>query len=93
MVRARVISQAAANVARLTDGVVSRDARGALRGYEECREDAEEGGLAGAIGSQERQGFALADLERYTGKRDGRWLLEWLEKSAPAAARGGKRLL
>src|ERR1700694_2370844 len=61
MVRASVVSQEAANVARLMDCVVSRDACVAPRGHQEGRQNTQERGLAGTVGAKKRPGLAPGD--------------------------------
>jgi len=92
MVRARVIAEASANVARFVYGVVSRDARVAASGDEKCGDDPEEGRLAGAIRAKDRQRFAFPNLERHAGECHGRRFFERLKEGAPSAAGRRKRL-
>ena len=91
VVRARMITQVPANIARLVDGVVSRDARVAASGDKKRCKNSQKCRFACSVGAQERQRLSFANFERHTGQRDRRGLLEWLEKSAPTAARGGER--
>src|SRR5882762_8960038 len=87
VVRARMIAQAAADVARLVDGVVASDARTATGGHKKRCKNAEKRGFAGTVGAEQRQRFSFANFERHSRQRDGRGLFEWLENCAPTAAR------
>ncbi len=91
VVRPRMIAQAPANLARLLDGVVSRDARVAASGDKKRCKNAEECGLASAVGAENRQRLSFLNFKRHSGQCHGRGLVKWLEKSAPTAARGGER--
>src|SRR5438132_1193869 len=84
-----MIAQAPANLARLLDGVVSRDARVAASGDKKRCKNAEECGLASAVGAENRQRLSFLNFKRHSGQCHGRGLFKWLEKSAPTAARGG----
>src|SRR2546429_1153010 len=86
-----MIAQAPANLARLLDGVVSRDARVAASGDKKRCKNAEECGLASAVGAENRQRLSFLNFKRHSGQCHGRGLFKWLEKSAPTAARGGER--
>jgi hypothetical protein len=74
------------------DGVVTGDAGTARRGKKKRREDTEESGFAGAVGAEQRDGFAFANGKGdvFEG-RNGR-AFERLKKSAPAAASGREKL-
>ena len=93
MVGAGVVTEAAADIARFANRVVSCDTRAAVRRHEKRGKNPQKRGFAGAVRAQDRHRFALADFERHTGQRHGRRFFEWLEKSAPATARRGKHLL
>jgi len=88
-----VITELAANGARVEHSIVPGDLRAALRGKKKCGENAQQRGFAGAICAKQSQRFAGAQFERDTGEgHDGRFF-EWLEKRPPTAARGWKRFL
>lgn len=72
---------------------MSRDLRTALGGKEERGENPEKRGFASAVGAEQGQRFAGPHLERNSRERDNAGLLEGLQKGAPSAARGRKRLL
>jgi len=92
VIRSCVITQAAADVARMLDGVVTRDACVATRGDKKRGDNPEERGLARAVGAEKGQRFSFTNFKRHSGERDGGGLFEWLEKSAPTTARRGERL-
>src|SRR5580704_16696004 len=88
-----MVTELAADGARLEKGIVPRDLRAALRGEQQRGENAQKRGFARAVGAQERQSFARTHLERNPGQGDYTGLFEWLQEGAPAAARGRERLL
>src|SRR5882672_4655090 len=92
VVRAGVEAQAAADVTRMVNGVVSCDTGTACCGHEERGKNTQERGLASPVGPEKRERFAHADIEGQTGQRDNCRFFEWLEKSAPTTAGRGKRL-
>lgn len=92
VIRAGVVPEAAADIARAADDVMSGDRRAAASREQECGNNAKQGGLAGAIGTQKRDCFALVHFESNIGKSRNGGFFEWLEKRAPAAAGGRKRL-
>src|SRR6266513_1696635 len=53
--------------------------------------NAEECGLARAVGAENPERLSFLDFKRHSGQCHGRGLFKWLEKSAPTAARGGER--
>ncbi len=92
VVRARVIAQAAADVARVLDGVVAGDSRVAACGDKKRGDNSEKRGFTRSVGAEKSKGLSFTNLERHPCQRNGRGLFEWLEKSAPTAARGRERL-
>jgi len=92
-VAAGMIAKLAANGARVENGIVPRDLCAALRRKKQCGKNTEERGFAGSICSQQGQRFAWPHFERHPGQGDDRRFFERLQKGAPAAARGRKRLL
>ena len=92
MVRACMVAEAAAYVARLVDRVVPRNTREAASRHEQSGEDTQERGLARAVRAKKRKGFAFANFERHASERHSRRLFEGLEEGAPAAAGGWERL-
>jgi hypothetical protein len=92
-IAAGVVADLAANGAGIENGIVSRDLRVAVGGKKQRGENLEQRGFAGAVSAQKNQRFAGAYFEGNSGERyDGRFF-KWLEKGAPAAARGRKRFL
>jgi hypothetical protein len=92
-IAAGMVTELAANGARIENGIVSRDLRAAFCRQKKRSENPQERGFAGAVGTQQRQRFAWTHFERHASKGDDARLFEWLQKCAPAAARGRKRLL
>ena len=84
LVRARMVAKGTANSARRRDGVMAGDGSGAGGGEKKRRENAEKGGLAGAVCAEQGDGFAGVKFERNVLEGGKRWLFEWLEKSTPA---------
>lgn len=89
-VAACMVTELAANGARVENGVVSRDFRAALGGQEQRGENPQQRGFTGAIRAQQCKRFAGTHFERNSGKGDDARLFEWLQKSPPAAACGGE---
>ena len=87
-----MVAEATADVARLVDSVVSRNPREAPSGDEQGGDDPQERGLARAVRAENGQGLAFANFKRQTRERHSRGLFEGLEKGAPSAAGGWKRL-
>lgn len=88
-----MITELAANCARVEDSVVSGDLRPALRGKKKRGENAQKRGFAGSICAKQSQRFAGAQFERDTAEsHDGRFF-KGLEKRPPTATRGWKRFL
>jgi len=92
-VAASVITELPANGAGSENGIVPRDLHAASGREQQRGENAEERGFAGTICTQQRHRFAGTHFERNPGEGDDRRLFERLQKGAPAAARGRKRLL
>ena len=92
VVRASVITKAAAHCARVANGVVARDPRVAARGHKQRGDNSEQCGFASPVGAKKCQRFSFANLESHARQRDCGGLFKWLEKSAPTAARRGERL-
>lgn len=59
----RVVAQLAADGARIPRGVVPRDTRAAPGGKQERGQNFQQRGFARAVGSQERHGFAVSNVE------------------------------
>ena len=93
MVGAGVVTEAAADIARFANRVVSCDTRAAARRHEKRGKNPQQRGFAGAVRTEDRHRFTRADFERHARQCDGCRFFKWLEKSAPAAARRGKHLL
>ena len=88
-----VVTKLAAHGAWVEDGIVPCDLRAAFAGEEKRSKDAQQGGFAGSVCSEQRQSFARMHFEGNPGEGYDRWFFEWLQKRPPAAARGRKRLL
>jgi hypothetical protein len=69
-VRFRKIADAAADLGGLAEAVEAGDAGGAARRRNVAGEDAHRRRLAGAVGAEEADDLALADLERYVLERE-----------------------
>ena len=91
-VAAGVIAELAANGTRIENGIVPRDLHASAGGQQQRGENAEECGFSCAICAEQRQGFARTHFERNSGESGDGGLLERLQKRAPAAASGRKRL-
>jgi hypothetical protein len=88
-----MITELAANCARIEDSIVSGDLRAALRGEKKRGENAKQGGFAGAICAKQCQRFARAQFERDTAEGHHGRFFKRLEKRPPPTARGRKRFL
>ena len=86
LVGAGVVTERAADGTRRRDGVMSGDGGMAGGGKKKRGQDAEEGGFAGAVRAEERDGFTVAEFERDILKCGQSGLFKWLEKSPPAGA-------
>src|ERR1700689_2691642 len=91
-IAAGVLTELAPDGTRLEDGVVASNSSAALGRQEQRGENAKQRGFAGAVRAKQGQSFAGAHFERDSRERDDARFFEWLEKGAPAAAGGGKRL-
>ena len=87
-----MITELTANGAWVENGIVPCNLRAALSGQEQRGENAEQRGFAGAIRAEQRECFARTHFERDPREGHDTRLFERLEKGAPAAAGGGKRL-
>lgn len=87
-----MVAEAAADVARLVDSVVPCNPRETPSGNEQGGDNPQERGLARAVCAENGQGLAFANFKRQTCERHSRRLFERLEKGAPSAAGGRKRL-
>ena len=86
VVRAGVVAQAAADIARMVNGVVSTDTGMACRGHEERGKNPQERGLARSVGPEKCERFADADFKGQAGERHDRRFFEWLKECAPTTA-------
>ena len=83
-----MIAEVATDIGWLLGHVETGHTGGAARGKKECRENAEKGALASAVGAQQRHGFARISPEGNAPKGRHRWLGKWLKKGTPATERG-----
>jgi hypothetical protein len=88
-----MVTELAANCARVEHSVVSGDLCAALRGKKKRGENTQQRGFAGAICAKQSQRFARAQFERDTPEGHDRGLFKRLEKRPPTATRGWKRFL
>ena len=93
VIGAGVIAELAADVPRMREGVVASDAGAAGGRKEQGGDNTQQRGLACAVGSEEGDGLAFADLQGHVRQRGNACFFKGLEESAPTAARGREGLV
>lgn len=87
---AGMIAKMAADRCGFTDHIEARDADAAARGEQQRGENAKQRGFAGAVGPEQCDGFAGANLQRNAAESGNSWGRERLSERAPSAVGGRK---
>lgn len=93
VIGSRVITEIAADLARLLDGIASGNPGYTTGWHDERSQNSKERRFARAIRSQQSERLAFAHLKRNMIQRESSWLLKRLQQRVPSAPRGWKQFL